>query len=263
MALIITWDAVPSSGIDGIYVVKHARGGYGAVRDVDLEVPGRDGSWHFEERRGLRDITADVVLVADSPSVRHAHAVELADWLDKLGRRKLIFSDQPDRYWNAALVSDIAPDEWRRLTKAQIQWRAEPYAYAIATSEVCFTAASGADVDSFTADDAIEAYPEITFVPTGGSLTSVSLTMNGDTITWSGTVGSGSYLTISSISATVLLGQSGDTELTGAFDVSALNMANVTGDFPLVIPGTNTYTLNTTGSFSNLEMCIVWRRRYR
>lgn len=264
MALITaTWDGVLSNTIDGLYINRITRGGYGSVRDVDVDIPGRDGAWHFTENRGLRDIEMDVTLVADSPALRHAKVVEFADWLDKTGRRKLVFSDQSDRYWMAALTSDIRVDEWGRLGKASVSWSAEPYAYAVTTTEVCFTAASGADTDSFVAADTIEAYPEVRLVPSGGALTSVSWTLNDDTISWSGITGEGSTLTISSISDTVLGGQSGDTDLTGAFDIADLDMSAVSGDFGLIRPGTNVWSITTTGTFTSLQICIEWRRRYR
>lgn len=261
--LVLTWDDVASSSIPEVIVVKPNRGAWGGNRSVNVDTPGRAGSWHFTEQRGMRDISADVIVVSDDIASRRATVTEVADWLDKLGRKKLIFSDQPDRYWYASLASDLSVDEWKRMSKFQIQFEAEPYAYGLTVSEDCTNTASTSYSDSTAVVTSAAVDPEIVITPTGGTLTSISFTLNDDTISWSGLVAAANSLTISSISSTVLLGQSGDLDLTGAYDPANLDMADVSGDFGVLVNGSNAWNFTATGTYTSLSICIKWRRRYR
>ena len=264
--LVATWNENPSSAIPELIVTKVARGGYGTVRNQTVMVPGRDGAWMYSEARGLRSISAQCILASDDITGRRANVVEVADWLDVTARARLMFSDQPDRYWNAHLSSEINPDEWKRLSKFSIDWEAEPYAYAISTSSQCVTATGGTDSDSFSIPDAIVAYPEIVITALNGgtgALDTFTITLNGDSLPVIETFNQGVAVNVSSISQTVTYGASTDTELTGAFNPAALAMSRVSGDFGLMVPGVNNWQIQWDGAATAVSVCFRWRRRYR
>lgn len=259
----VTWDESPSSGIDGLYVNRVERGMTGAVRDVRVDMPGRDGAWLFTENRGLRAITAELTRVRGAGQGLREMMVEIADWVDKTGERRLEFDDQPDRYWLASLVQAPSSDEWRNLGRTSIEWAAQPYAFAVALTEECASATNGGS-HSWTPDDSIFAYPEVVITFDGGAASGVTLEMNGDTLVVADTVvPDGVPLTISSVSDTVIVAASTDTELTGVFDPETLSMAGVSGDFPVIVSGLNSWTVTWVGSATSATVCVRWRRRYR
>ncbi len=262
---VVTWDGDPSSVFTGLYIRTMRRRMLGELRDVRVVMPGRDGAWLFNERRGVRLITAECTLV-EGPDTRHDEIVAVADWLDRQGERELIISDQPDRFWLASLAADPDPEEWRSLGKFTLEWAAQPYAFAVATSSQAVTAtgaASGIDADSFTIPDDVQAYPEVEIRPLNGTLTAFNLTILGTSLTWEGLITSGNRETISSISYTVVSGASVDTDLVGIYNVANLDMAYVDGEFPLLQPGLNSWSFNWDGTATNIAITIRWRRRYR
>jgi predicted phage tail component-like protein len=262
--LIMTWDDITSSAFDELYINRVNRGGIAKNRSVNVDVPGRPGSWHFTEQRSDRSIDVTFTLAADSPSTRRAELSDIFDWLDVIGRKRLIFSDQPDRYWDAFIDGIDSVDEATTLGRWTAQFIAEPYALAIATTSVCATGQSvPATSGSFNMPGAVRVDPEVTIRPRGGNLTAINFTLNGDTITWAGNISQDGTLTISSISSTVLLAASGDTMLTGAFDTSDLDMTSVSGTFGSLVPGSNAWSYNgVTGTATSLDICFSYRRRY-
>jgi predicted phage tail component-like protein len=263
---VLTWDGNPSSALEELVVVSRMRRGMvGRVRDTLMPVPGRDGDYLFTERRGNRRISAEGQVIAPS-DVRHAAVVALADWLDKSGYRRLIVSDQPDRYWQATLATDPDPDEWQSQGKFTLEWSAEPYAYAITTSEVCATGSNGS-VQMFVPDDAVDAYPIIEVTVSGGGATAMpegfTFTMNGDSLTYSGAVVAGQTITINSLTYTVLEGLNTDEQLLGAYDTGTVFPGDVSGTFPYIREGTNEWSVVWTGGATMVTVCIYWRRRYR
>lgn len=76
-------------------------------------------------------------------------------------------------------------------------------------------------------------------------------------------IASGDTLTISSISDTVTVGINDDVDLTGTFDVAALDISDVAGTFPLLLEGLNTWALVWTGTATAVTLDITWRERFR
>lgn len=256
----VSWDGVSSSTLTGLIVRKTDRGGWGAVRDVPVSVPGRDGHWLFSENRGGRRIAVDFIVAATSIAQRRNQIVDVCDWLDLPGENALIFSDQTSQYWLASLASEIRPDEWVQLGKFTVEWLAQPYAFAVDVTETCATATGG----SITNSDAVNEYPEVTITPLGGAATDITLTVGDYVMFLGGTWSANVPINVSSLSDTVTLGQSGDTQLTGAFDPDDVSMADVYGDFPILVPGVNTWTVTkASGAATSYQVCFRYRRRFR
>lgn len=262
--LVVTWNGTLSSAFSGLYVNRVERGGMGRSRSVELAMPGRIGGWHFTEQRELRNIDVEFTLVASSAAARRDALDEVFDWLDVIGRKNLLFSDQTDRYWSAAIASIPGVDEAVRLGRFSASFTAEPYALAVSTASVCATGATGAsNSGSFNMPGAVAVDPEVTIAPSGGNLTGISFTLNGDEITWAGEIAAGETLTISSISSTVLTAASGDAQLLGAFDEADLDMQSVEGTFGRLTPGSNAWAYDGgTGGYTSLDICFNYRRRY-
>jgi len=251
--------AVPAASI-----LRVRRTLLGFRRDQFVDVPGRRSSWVFAEEPGDRSIVLEVDLGATSFATRRSAVTALADWADTLaGRVPLIIDDETDRYYEVVLDNAPDVDEWLITGYAELSYRSGPYALAVSTSSQSITATGGAATGSFTAADGITAYPVVVVTPIGGTLTGFTLDLNGSALTWAGLRGAGLPVTVSSISYTVTDGANTDVNLTGAYVAGDVNMSSVSGEFPVIVPGTNTYTFTTTGTATSVRFAIQWRRNYR
>jgi len=253
-----------ATAVPELVIVKVARQLLGDRRDVFVEVPGKAGSYAFAEEPGDRFVVLQFDLQAGSFADRRDAVRRLAAWADTpAGSVPLAVDDEPDRYSEAVLVGRLDVDEWLTRGAGEIEYRVGPYALANdPTTETLVLLTSPAS-DTFTAADELTAYPVLELTPLDGTMTGFTLSMNGDTLTWSGLVILADTLTVSAISATVTQGANDDVNLVGAFNVGALDMADVDGSFPLVVPGTNALDLSWTGTATGISVAITWRRRYR
>lgn len=264
-AVDVTYDGVDlSDAVPGAYVTKVVRPLVGARRHRTKEIPGRAGSWIFGEEPGDRILEVSVDIQGISFADRRAAVVALADWCDRPTPEALILSDEPDRYHLAILDRDADPDEWLLAGSVVLRFRAGPYSLASTiTVETIAAAGAGTDSGTFSAVDTIDAEPIIEITPTNGTITTFALTVNDDELGYSGpTVASGNTVTISTISDTVTQGVNGDTMLTGAYSGTVV-MSGVSGVFPLIVPGTNTWAISWAGTATAVTVEISWRRRYR
>lgn len=242
----------------------------GAVRDEFVEVPGRAGAWVFDEEPGETTITLGIDVLVDTIAERRAAIGTLRGWARTPTRAALILSDESDRFWTVKLAAapQMTDDEY--VGQTSIAFSAEPYAWALTTSLQEEAASGSPDSGSFAVTDDLNANPEVRITPTNGTITSCTLTVNGETVAWQvddpanpNTVASAGTLTVSSISDTVLFGTSGDTNLVGVYDPTDVDMANVDiSAFPLLTPGTNTWALSWTGTATTVDVDFTWRERY-
>lgn len=254
-----------SSAVPEALVVKPTRPLVGRRRDVFIDIPGKAGAWTFPEQPGDRTLEFDIDIQAASFEERRAAVVALADWCDLGARAALIVSDEPDRYHEVILDNDPNPDEWLVAGTITLEFRAGPYSLStVISSETLAVAGAGSDTDTFTIPDTIWAEPVIEVTPTNGTITGFTITINGVALSYTGpTITSGNTVTINTISDTVTSGASGDTMLTGAYNPGALLMGLVSGEFPILDPGENTWALTWDGTATTVTVEITWRRRYR
>lgn len=261
----VTLNAIDlSTAVPDAKVLRPVRPLVGARRDVFVDVPGRAGSWRFTEEPGDRIIELELDITSSSFANLRSSVEALADWADVGAVAPLLVDDQSDRYYPDALLSDApAVDDWLNSAAILLQFRTGPYALAVSTSSESVTANSNPDSDSFVAADEITAEPIIQLTPLDGTMTDFSLTLNGDALAFaSQTITQGQTITISTISDTVTLGVNGDTMLTGAFTGTVI-MGDVSGTFPLIIAGSNTWSLSWNGTATNVAVSFTWRRRFR
>lgn len=256
--------ATSADSIPELLVVQVRRPLLGARRDAFVVVPGRAGSYAFAEEPGDASLRIDFDILGDTFEDRRDAVRRLADWADTpAGPVPLYVDDEPDRYYEAILEGGLDVDEWLLRASGALDYRVSPYALAADLSSATVLFSGSPDSDTFAAADEIVALPVIEVTPTNGTLTGFTLTLNGDALTWAGLVADDATLTISSISATVTTGANVDVNLTGTFVVGSLDMADVDGTFPLIVPGSNAIALTWSGTATNVTVEVTWRRRYR
>lgn len=244
----------------------------GAVRTELVDVPGRAGAWAFDEEPGETILTVDVTILVDDMDDRRDAIAKVRRWARTPdGRSKLTFDDEPDRYWSVKVSTAPPLEDDEYVGKTTLSFTAEPYAWAHDITTEAEAASGGSpDSGSFAVTDELPAEPEVRIKPTNGTITSFTLGVNGESVAWQTlapgvphTVSSGQTITVASLSDTVLLGSSGDVNLTGAFDPDDVSMVAVavTG-FPLLVPGSNSWSLSWTGTATAVDVTFVWRERF-
>ncbi len=246
-----------SDAVPGALVLDVHRPLLGERRDIRELVPGRAGSWRFPEQPGDRVIIVDLNIEGLSPGDRHASMRLLADWVD-VGEAQLIIDDELDLYWLATIDTAPTPDEWINNADVSVEFRVGAYVYASAISTQAETLVDGV-TSTFEIDDTVDAYPiiELTASSTMGS--GWELDVNGLVLTDSAAFASAAKRTISTLSYTVSNVANADTDLAGTIDTAHLAMGGLDGDFPILIPGTNSITIVGGGATASIK----WRRRYR
>ena len=264
MTKTITWNGVASSTIPELIVGPTQKTLVGSHRGTHVPLPGRAGSWYFDEQPGTREIIATCNVLVDDMADRGTVLTQVADWYDVREEAALVLSETPDRFYLATIGEPPTPDEWRQLAEFELRWIAQPFAFAsaVTTEAIAISGASPAS-GTFSAPDDFEAWPIIEITPTNGTITAFVLTLNGDALSYDGpTITSGNTVTVSSISDTVTSGVNGDTMLTGAY-TGLVVMGGVFGVFPLVVNSTNSWQLAWSGTATAIDVNIYWRRRYR
>ena len=253
-----------ASAVPEALVLRVVRPLLGNRRDTFVEVPGRESSWRFVEEPGDRILSVDLDLQALTFAERRAAVTAIADWADTLaGAVPLIVDDQPDRSWSASLIDPPDPAEWLTRAEFPLSFRVGPYAEATAVSTHLVSGSGGTFSDTWSAPDEVISWPVVELVPTGGTLLTFSLTLNGETVSVTETIAAAGAISISSISSLVTFGPNDDSNLTGVWDPADLRMSAVAGDFGAILPGANAFQLDYTGTAASVAATITWRRRFR
>lgn len=252
-------DIVPSA-----IVLAVRRPLVGRRRHVEVDVPGRAGSWIFPEEPGDRVVEFDVHVTEESFEDRREAVRLLAGWADVGDRARLVFDDEPDRFHSAILDTDATPAEWLRWSTIPLSFKAEPFAFALDESEeILALSGSSPKAGTFSAPDELAAEPIIEITPNNGTITAFGLELNGMLLGWSGLLPEDSALTISTISDTVTTGTNTDVDLTGAYDPDLVDMADVSGVFPYIVAGSNAWSFEWSGTATDITIEITWRRKFR
>lgn len=253
-----------STAVPDAIVTRVERQLVGKRRHTDVEIPGRAGAWRFDEEPGNREIEISIHIGSTSFADRRSACRALADWSDPGTTTQLIVADEPDRYHEAILERSPTPEEWLvDVEDIPLRFVVGPYALAVTPSTETVNVGASPDSGTFTIPDEVIAEPVIEITPAGGALTSFTLTINGNTLTWSGSILSGETLTISSLSDTVTVGPNNDVYLIGAFDLEDLDMADVDGTFPLLVSGETAWSIEYAGGATSLVLEFTWRERSR
>lgn len=248
-------DGVSSSTIPELEVENVTRQMVPSLRDSYLDVPGRAGSWLFEEAAGDRSVAIRFALVGDDIAGRRAAVREVGRFLYAPGRRKLIISDEPDRFDWARISEAPTADELLRRGRAEATFRTGPYSESTAIQTD--TIAASGDLTVPAEDGLADELVPVVVVTATAAIAGFTLTTNGVDLVYGSAMALGAKVTINSIAATVTTGDSTDTDLVGDFDGALLAMTAVDGDFPTLTVGANPIVL-TAGISTSWE----WRSRY-
>ena len=258
MTVTVSLDGISSSTIPELVIENVSRQITPAIRDVFREVPGRVGSWLFEEVGGDRELALTIAAVGDTLAERRAAVRAAGAWLygDGLGRRKLIVDDEPDRFVWAKLAGSPVADELMRRGRFEAGFRTSAFSESVAISTDVL-AGSGSIVITPATELAAFFEPSIEVTATAALGSGFSVDVDGTTISYGAAMALNDVVTISTLATTVTTGADTDTDLEGIFDPTLLAMTSVSGDFPVLRPGTNTVTLSASISAS-----FRWRERY-
>ena len=237
----------------------------GDRRYVFVDVPGRAGSVFYPEQTGDRTVQLAVHILADTFAERRDAVRRLSLWAMRPEVLPLIIDDEDDRYELAVVTSAPDVDERVNVAAVTLEFRCGPYAYASVVSDEIETCASGVPVQ-FDFPDDVDAEPTVQ-VTLAGAAGDVDVTVDGRTLTNTGTFGSGDTFTISTpgyVVVGVAIGDDAeaDTYLDGLYDPDDVDMAGVSGLFPILRVGGGEITV-TTDTAVAADVRVRWRERYQ
>jgi putative phage tail component, N-terminal domain len=201
-------------------------------RNIDyIEVPGRSGSLRIDYETYNDNIIPIQCWFKDNDVASKADEVKA--WLNSGGGR-LILSNQPDRYYLAHVTDQIDfSQEWKIFSQFLINFRCQPFKYAVTNDVITLVAAGTVTNPGSTASK-----PIIKLYGAG----SIELTINS------------AKITLSNITDHIII----DSVLMDAYKAdNTLQNSNMAGDFPTLIAGSN--TISWSGSISKIEITPNWR----
>lgn len=225
-----------------------------AARTNRVEVPGSSGAYDFGgQEYSLRTVTISITYIGTDYNELRTRAREIAAWLSTSDWSKLVINDEPDKYYLAKVTSEIDLESLWESGRAEITFDCQPFAYYymdrvltfpvigsmsyvfinVGTREINFKSPYGSKF-------------KITIV---GSWTMLTLSMNGQTLTYAN-VGSNSTLIIDSIEMEVIQnGINKFDKLDGDIDT-----------FLRIVPGNNTLSITGTGINASaiIEFIPLW-----
>lgn len=197
------------------------------ARDINkVGIPGRDGFLTED-----LDTYQGTVKPAECTLLDFTMLDQVISWLD--GSGEVIFSNQPDRKYQASIINQIPFTRFaRKWRKFVVIFDCQPFARMIDNNIITLTAPS-----AIYGAGTRESRPIIKVYGTGA----ISLTINSKTIQLTNIV---EHVTI-------------DSELTDCYKNTVLMNNNMNGDFPTLQVGTN--TISWTGTVTKIEITPNWR----
>ncbi len=223
-----------------------------SIRNKSQQISGKDGLVDFGCELSERNIVFDCYIF---PQISKGKLIEIADNLattldPKLGTKKLILDDMPQRYFHARLTEGISVEKLIQNSGAfSLTFMAfDPYGYAIvdeeyqlsATGESIVTRAKG-NADSFPVYEVVASIPSSTDTLTI-TTNEVELKIKG------GLLASETLIIDSALMTAKVVDENGVTIRNGLTHLDAFN-------FPTLKNGENTINISETGSvFTSLKI---------
>lgn len=223
-------------------------------RDVFEAIPGRPGSWHYPQPPGDRTLTLSVGINATTQSDLHSKVRTIAEWLRPQGRKSLILDEDPSYYWSAVVANPGDIDHLLELGQWDIQFRTDPYVYALTESNGGSPSIGASP--TITNTGAIEV-PTRIVVYASGTVTNPAVSLGDESFSWTGVLPAGSALVVDSVDMISGTTTNGAAALAGTLDLSTLTVKEITGDFPILDPGGN--VLHSSGGTGIVK--VFWRQR--
>lgn len=103
-----------------------------ALRPTLMEIPGRHGSYDFGiSTYADRQMEIFIVYIGSSNDELRTRSRDIARWLSSMEYRKLIFDDEPDKFYMAKIFSEVGLQNLNRLGQASITFICQPFAYSV------------------------------------------------------------------------------------------------------------------------------------
>lgn len=199
------------------------------IKNEKIEIPGRDGYLIYTDntRKGF---TIPVEFFFNSDNYTE-NIRGIKEWL--CGEGNLIFSDEPDKYYKAAVYSAFNIEiALQKLGQFIVLFDCQPYAYAINNNVITLTTPG-----NINNPGNIESQPKITIYGQGN----ITLNINDKVIQLTDIVDS---ITI-------------DSELFDCYKGDELKNNCMTGEFPTLKVGEN--SISWTGEVNKIEIIPNWR----
>lgn len=230
MSFDATFNGISGSSV-GIHVLKANRSALPASRDQKIDIPGRPGSYVYSVTPGDRKITVSVGIEADDASDYMDKTRALALWLRTNGKKPLIFSDEPDKVWNAVVepIDMIQLERDIELGQTDIEFVADSYAYKTVTETAAWNTAASPTI---TLHNEGTVPVPIRFVITSSSYLSSPRFRRGDDLFVLPSLGAGWILDVDGVNKSIIL-------TTPENPAPMPHWLNVAGDFFDLLPGDN------------------------
>ncbi|MDD3269645.1 MAG: phage tail family protein [Syntrophomonadaceae bacterium] len=227
------------------------------ISDEYVDIPGRDGSIYFPGSLKDRPLEIEFSISTKTLSELRLLCRQVAAWLYSKIPEILVFDDEPDVYYMAKVQNQLDLEQVMAMGRFVVQFRCEPLAYSISELQITsffFGALNNAGT--------YEALPVITIsaemdrdTETTGAWRADEATINNPTLTiedkildYTGTLTEGQSLIIDCAKYQVTKAGVND-------------MANVSGEFPVLYAGDNDVQLVDTNN-SRRHLTITYRERW-
>ena len=222
----VTYNGVSVATLGGI-VLGVSPAIRAARRIESVVVPGRSGVLHIDDN-SYAPIKKVVRVGVNTPD----NIDGISAWCIKAGT--LATSYEPDRAYNAVQGAEI---EWerlsRRLYQAEITFECEPFRYLYPAADDIVLSAPG----NVTNPGSASAAPLYVVVGSGD----IALTVGGQIVA------------LTDLTTGITL----DSDMQIAYTGTANMSANMSGDFPVLLPGVN--AISWTGSVTSITITPRWR----
>lgn len=245
MSLDATFNGIAASSV-GIKILSANRSVLPAMRDNKIDIPGRPGSVFYPAVPGDRKITVTVGLVGTGPQDYQAKLRALGGWLWTRGKQQLVFSDEPDKYWNAAVspVDSLDLERDIEMGTVDIEFVADAYAYKTVNETVLWDTAASPTI---TVNNGGSVDADLEFVVTAVESVSIPRFRRDPGLMVLPNLAAGATMEISGVSKTIKLN-------------GVSNWSGIGGDFLTLQPGSNTLAYGSNGG--NVTVQVSWRPRW-
>lgn len=218
-----------------------------ANRDHYETIPGRHGSYLFEQPWGDRTITIECAIKGTDFADIRDKIHDIAAWLVSFDREELQLGDTPGKYYMAKLTNAGTLERDIQAGFFTLEFTCEPFAYSLYESTSTYTIASGG-TESLYYLGTYETEPIIQITATSGEITNPSITINDLSFTYNFIIPNNSTLTVDCRNYTVFM--------------SSTNViTNFSGDFPVLEPGNNSIRYSSANG-ATAQIKIIYRERW-
>lgn len=215
-----------------------------AVKVSRVDISSASGVYDFVGNEySFRPLTMRITYIGDDFEELRSRARDIAEWLSTDDWAQLIIHDEPDKYYLAKVTSLVDLTSVYEAGEAEVTFDCQPFAYSITASEYVFDSGpytvqtdfpfsnSGTRIINYKSP-----YGSESLITIDGSWTTLSLALNGHTLTYDTAVVDG-ILVIDNIEMEAELDDVNKfSELDGDIDT-----------FLSIISGSNTLTVGGTG----------------